>query len=145
VNRLVIFGERPGPNTDPNRPLHIHTTTGAAARLRELLQLDTARYYETSRYNVVNDKTTSTADFQVRSRVALLMQQHRNAFLGVRFIFCGKAAINAAPPQYRRLEFGHCLGDVMLIPHPSGVNRYWNSEANTRFIVEALRQFTRGI
>lgn len=145
MNHLVIFGERPGPNTDPARPLHLHTTVGAAARLMDLLDMRPARFLETSRYNVVDDHTTSTADMAVRSRVALRMRQHRETCLHSRFLFLGKSAIRAAPPQYRNLEFGHCIGDVMLIPHPSGVNRYYNSEANTRFIREALRQFTRRI
>ena len=145
MNHLVIFGERPGPNTDPSRPLYPHTTTGAAARLMRLLGMSRTRFLEASRYNVVDDRITSTSDLAARSRVALRMRMHRETHESSRVVFLGRAALNGAPPRYRMLEFGLEMDDVMVIPHPSGVNRYYNSEANTHFIVESLRQFTRGI
>jgi uracil-DNA glycosylase len=141
MTHLVIFGERPGPNTDPDKPLHIHTTTGAAERLRELLGMSKKEYYETSRYNVADDPWTSTASSVARGKVLYRMDKHRAMMQNARFIFLGRAAANAAPRAFRNAEFGVQYGDVMVIPHPSGRNRYYNSQANKLFIEESLRKF----
>lgn len=63
-----------------------------------------------------------------------------------RFLFLGKSALNAAPNSLRGLLFGipYCSrdwGPCIVIPHPSGRNLYYNSEANTRFIEQSLRKF----
>lgn len=142
--KLVIFGERPGPNTDPERPLFPHTTTGAAARLIRLLGLTQEEYLATvTRYNVVGDFHSRTNTNFARAYVADKMQWHRSYDGIVRFVFCGKAAAQAGPPEVRKLGFGETWHDCMVIPHPSGRNRFYNSEASTRLIEQSLRQFAR--
>jgi hypothetical protein len=140
---LVIFGERPGPNTDPERPLYPHTTTGAAARLIRLLGMSENEYLSrTIRYNVVKEGSISTAEPDIRREVRGLLAHHR-LDKETRFIFLGRSAANAAPPEFRNLEFCQPLEDVMIIPHTSGRNRFYNSEANVRLVEESLRKFTR--
>lgn len=146
MSHLVIFGERPGPNTDCTRPLYPHTKTGAAARLMRLLEMTEAEYLQTTRYNVVNDAETQTKNLAVRSRVRQLLEFHRNVARickrsHARFIVLGRSTAAAFPPQYRYRPFGYPLGDVLLIPHTSGVNRYYNSQDNIDFIRQSLRDF----
>jgi hypothetical protein len=141
VTHLVIFGERPGPNTDPKRPLFEHTTTGAAARLRALLNMSPKEFNETSRYNVVNDQTTSTADPAVRNRVMEIMTRHMQIQGLPKFLFLGRSAQNAGPPLVRGLDYLEIKEDAMVIPHPSGRNRWYNSQANVAECVEALNKF----
>jgi hypothetical protein len=140
VYNLVIFGERPGPNTDPNRPLFPHTTTGAAAKLIEMLGISREEYLKLTRYNVVNNHHASTNHPGVRSRVEYLLSAHRRESL-TRFLFLGRSAAQALPRAYRNLPFGVPHGSIMIIPHPSGRNRYYNSQVNKSFIVQSLRKF----
>ena len=137
---LVIFGERPGPNTDPLRPLYPHTTTGAAARLIEMLGISQEEYLRIVRMNVVNDQTTPTSSDEVRRNVYLTMAHYRSKG-PVRFLVLGRSAAQALPKEYRDMPFGTIYGGIMIIPHPSGRNRYYNSQANKEFIIQGVRKF----
>lgn len=141
MNHLVIFGERPGPNTDSWRPLHIHSSTGAANRLRLLLDMSVGEYYETSRYNVVDNSYGKTTSAEARKRVLQRMMKHQTAVPHTKFLFLGRAAAEGGPPPIRTLEWGQEFRNCMVIPHPSGRNRYYNSAASTHFIKESLRKF----
>jgi hypothetical protein len=144
VSRLIIFGERPGPNTDPTRPLYPHTTTGAAARLIKLLGVSTEWYLSERnvvRYNAVGDMFTSTADPEPREYVRGRISWHISYDGEPKFLFLGRAAANAGPASLKRLSWGEELNRMMVIPHPSGRNRYYNSQANTHFIEQSLRKF----
>ncbi len=148
MNKLIIFGERPGPNTDPKRPLWPHTTTGAAARLARLLGMTTEEYIaETIRYNVVDNRHTATSFPSCRARVERrILFSLRRYGLRTRVLFLGQAALAGAPAPFRNLSFNKFryfepFGHVMVIPHTSGVNRYYNSEGNIRLTEEALRSY----
>jgi hypothetical protein len=137
---LVIIGERPGPNTDPLVPLFPHTTTGAAARLIQMLGIPVATYLrKVIRYNVVDNHDDGI--LSGRKRLLERMDFHRRRSSNVRFVFLGRETIRGAGPPYSKIPFGTVHGDVMLIPHPSGRNRYYNSLANRTFITQALREF----
>lgn len=133
---IFILGERPGPNTDPCVALYPHTTTGAAARLHRLLGLSQAEYLaNTTRLNAVDDKS-STASTVARQRVEeFLCAAGQNPFLVL-----GKSAIKAMPTKYRKMEFGDILDNVLLIPHTSGINRYWNNAENSIKMQEIARE-----
>ena len=139
---IVIFGERPGPNTDPDRPLFPHSTTGAAANLAQLLGMSLEEYVRgTVRYNVCDDPWTSTADRTVRLRVRSILEMHRKQSRDNHFIVLGRDTARAFPPEYRYAPFGHHIHDTILIPHTSGVNRYYNSQEDKEFIKQSLKDF----
>ncbi len=140
MKELIIFGERPGPNTDPLRPLYPHTTTGTAANLIEMLGITETEYLaETVRYNVLDD--TDIHSTGGRGRVQTRIDFHVGMCVDPHFLFLGKIALNAAPKLYRKMEFGIPRDNFMVIPHPSGRNRYYNSQANSDFIIQSLRKW----
>jgi hypothetical protein len=142
VGLIVVFGERPGPNTDPARPLHPHTSTGAAARLIKMMGMSEVEYLgATCRYNVVDDQYSATTGYMARERVKNRLEAHRNLGDDAKFVVLGRSAAAAFPPKYRYQPFGHPLGDVIIIPHPSGRNRMYNSQDYYDFIVQSLREF----
>jgi hypothetical protein len=140
---LLVFGERPGPNTDPNRPLFPHTTTGAAANLIRMLGISQEEYLaKVTRYNVVDNHHTSSAAPCVREKVWERMAHHITRWGGdARIVFLGRSAAYAGPEWVRILPWGVPQAGVMVIPHPSGRNRFYNSLASKEFIVQALRKF----
>lgn len=138
---LVIFGLRPGPNTDPARPLFPHTTTGAAANLIKLLGMTNEEYLmNTTRYNVVDNPDDGTLSGRRRVHERMLLERVKTGH-DTKFLFLGKEALRAAPLQYRFLEYGRPHDNVMVIPHTSGRSRYYNSLINRTFITQAVRQF----
>ncbi len=142
--RLVIFGERPGPNTDATRPLHPHTTTGAAAKLINLLGMTTEEYLrDTIRYNVVDNGRVSTRSENAKVRVLQRMAAERQTNPNPRFLFCGRETIACLGTGTRTWKWGEIKGDTMLIPHPSGRNLFYNSREDTDFIRRQLKEFLR--
>jgi len=135
---IFILGERPGPNTDPDRPLYPHTDTGAAARLMRLLNFNNKEDYlaVTTRLNAVERGSASSASLESRSRVASFLAKAGSK----PFIVLGKSAIKAMPAKYRKMSFGEILDNVLLIPHTSGVNRYWNNSETTAKMQKVARE-----
>jgi hypothetical protein len=125
---LVIFGERPGPNTDPMRPLFPHTTTGAAARLIRMMGVSVSEYLRfTQRYNTFHDGHREMSSLEeARRRVAALHFKHLDLNPDTHFLYLGKTAVSAAPLEFRDLQFLQGRDNVWLIPHPSGCNRIYN-------------------
>lgn len=125
---LVIFGERPGPNTDPLRPLFPHTTTGAAMRLIRMMGISVSDYLRfTQRYNVYHDGHREIHDLEeARRRVEALHYKHLDLNPQTIFLYLGKSALNAAPREYRKLAFLRNEENVYVVPHPSGCNRVYN-------------------
>ncbi len=143
--QVVFFGERPGPNTDPLRPLFPHTTTGAAAKLINLLGVSTEHYLEHScRYNVFNNGTEDVGLDAARRRVEHLMTWHLTQHQDPRFVFVGGEALRAAPQFYRRMLPIQINDAVLYLPHTSGVNRWYNSPENTMVARSALAGHLRG-
>lgn len=128
---LVIFGERPGPNTDPMRPLFPHTNTGAAMRLIRMMGVSVSDYLRyTQRYNAFHDGERELVSLEeARRRLAALHFKHVDLNPDTLFLYLGKSALTAAPPEYRDLQFLQSRGNVYLIPHPSGCNRIYNDGA----------------
>lgn len=142
MSDIVIFGERPGPNTDPERPLYPHTTTGAAANLIRLMGMSQEEYLrDTVRYNVCQNNHESPANTEIRAKVKSIIEMHRMKSNRARFVVLGREAARALPLRYRYEPFGHAMGDVMIIPHTSGVNRFYNSEEGKALMAQSLREF----
>lgn len=137
---LTIFGERPGPNTDPKNPLFPHTTTGAAARLIRLLDWTPEFYLEnTLRYNVVDNSVISCRNSNAKIRVNLRINEERRANPRARFLFLGRETAHAVLMHKSQKAWlpGEIREDTMYIPHPSGRNLYYNSAENTALIKNA--------
>lgn len=141
MRKIVLFGEKPGPNTDPRRPLYPHTTTGAAARLIQLFGVTSDEYLSgTYRYNVFRDESGPLTLEVARKRVERLYFKHRDLWKETPFVFLGKAAVRTAPQEFRELQFLQSKGDVYLIPHPSGVNRFYNDDEDKNRVASILRE-----
>lgn len=135
---IWILGERPGPNTNPSIALYPHTTTGAAARLARLLNLTTEDYLaRTARLNAVDTQGASTASSEARLRVEYFLFEAGSE----PFIVLGKSALKAMPAKYRKMQFGDKIDNVLLLPHTSGVNRFWNDPANSAKMQQIAREF----
>lgn len=97
-------------------------------RLIRMLGVSVADYLRyTQRYNVYHDGTREIQDLEeARRRVEALHYKHQDLNAKVKFLYLGKAAMNAAPREYRKLQFLQRDENVYLIPHPSGCNRIFN-------------------
>ena len=141
IRPLVLIGERPGPRTDPERPLYPHTTTGAAARLIDLLGLPREDYFNlTTRINAFNDGCRPLSLEEARRRVTRHMIVAINRYVNPRFVFLGAEALRCGPQIYRRMQPADVRDLVMYLPHPSGVNRWYNSSENTELARARLRE-----
>lgn len=148
MRRITILGERPGPNTDPSRPLYPHTSTGAAANLARLMGLSIEEYLEiTDRYNasdaplgyegcgslIPRDRVRRIWDRLVRSENIELL------------IVCGRETQRALPSPWRTTlemlepEYVPDGTTVLLIPHPSGRNRVFNEREYKARVEKILR------
>ena len=122
-----------------------HTTTGAAARLIRMFNVPVSEYLRfTQRYNAYHDGEREITDLaEARRRMQAIHFHHVDVNPDVHFLYLGKAAVNAAPKEYRRLEFLQNRGNVWLIPHPSGVNRIYNDELYVERTSELLKSIWR--
>lgn len=97
-------------------------------RLIRMMGVSVADYLRfTQRYNVYHDGTREIQDLsEARRRVEALHYKHLDLEPRTRFLYLGKNAINAAPREFRNLQFLQNDENVFLIPHPSGCNRVYN-------------------
>lgn len=138
MRKITLLGERPGPNTDPLRPLFPHTTTGAAANLARMMGLSREEYLEiTDRYNVCDstDLRESPASMIARDKVRRLWDRLVNSQEIELLIVCGREAQRALPRPWRidlemlEPEYVPFGLTVLLIPHPSRRNRVFNDKS----------------
>lgn len=142
--RIYVVGDRPGPNTDPARPLYPHTTVGAAAHLMEMMGIDSKQVYldRTIRMNAWHDgRLTLVAE--ARPRMLKLMRHLKTEGSEVPLgtekkpalvIVLGTEAMRAMPADIRDMKFGEVRDvsrwlRVFYLPHTSGRNRVWNDHA----------------
>jgi hypothetical protein len=145
MQQVIIFGERPGPTTDPLRALFPHTSTGAAAKLIALLGVSQADYLaNSSRYNTFHDGEGLLALNPARQRVQAIFTQALVQHTFPCFIFVGAEALRCAPQFYRSMQFLEARDLVFYLPHTSGVNRWYNSAENTTQARHKLRQHVAG-
>jgi GH25 family lysozyme M1 (1,4-beta-N-acetylmuramidase) len=129
---IYILGDRAGPNTDPERPLFIHNSTGAAARLARLLDMTDEEYLSNTIRENANGNTNHVSQFLGRAN-------------GKPFIVLGKAALKAMPYKYRDMKFGDVKCNVLLLPHTSGVNRVWNDKEFTNLMKARALKHIKGL
>lgn len=133
--RTCIVGEAPGANGDPSRPLAAKPGTGAGARLcriagmshdvlsrcftlRNLLDAFPGRTRGKGAAFPMKEARAAADAFEVEEDLLVLLGRRVGAAFGVSagyFKFVDRGG--------RRL---------VVVPHPSGVNRWYNDEENRR-------------
>lgn len=134
--RIYVVGDRPGPNTDPERPMFPHTTTGSAQRLIDLMGVSRDWYLEnTVRMNAWHDGEKLIAKSEAISRLGEkffhIQQQCPLEFL----ILCVGQKSREIFPRKNIPD----NAEVFYLPHTSGVNRFWNDRVATACIRLRLR------
>lgn len=139
AEKIVMVGQAPSASSDPSRPLARSTTRLAGfAGIDESLILDA-----TERVNLIDaypGPSNGGDAFPIklaRERAAALLPR----LVGRRVILCGRAVAKAFEVDHAdAFEWVSGPGfECAVIPHPSGVNRWWNDVAN----VERARAFLR--
>lgn len=141
--KIVIVGQQPNAN-DPEDPLAPDNPMWAGYRLMSLAGLTPGEYRD--RFQRINLNYEAESKFRVSTP-----QRHRamDIFTTVReddiLVILGTAVEKAfkgllPPLQPCIIQKAHRNVDVVLIPHPSGLNRWWNDPMNTKLAVETLKQ-----
>lgn len=154
--RTLLIGQAPARTSDPAVPLR----DGASGRrLARLVGLGPAEYAEAfDRVNLLDSWPGSAGKGDrfpaALARLAadrLLPALARRARSGGRVVFVGGAVarafgFEAAPLLWRAWKPGAADRPVIAarLPHPSGVNPWWNDETNRRAAAEFLRSAARG-
>lgn len=102
----------------------------------------------TQRYNAYHDGSVEIKDLELaRRRMKALHFKHKDLNPETAFLYLGKSAINAAPDEYRDLQFLQGRDSVYLIPHPSGCNRVYNDgeavDRTSELLKSIWRQFVK--
>lgn len=137
---MTLIGQAPGPNTDPELPLHPCFANSAGARLARFLGLRPEQFLERfDRFNLLNrfpgqDASGEDKFSMQRARVAA---EAILPFLREReVVFVGRKVSEAFGYHERVLPFlerqYHPKLDMHFscIPHPSGRNRWFNDRDN---------------
>lgn len=147
MRRPLIVGQAPGPNTDPARPL----SGRCGRRLAELCGLgpdDFALLFE--RVNVISDfpgKAGKGDLFPLREAQEIAGGMMMNGDLSDRpVVLLGDHVARAffLPRALKPFVWIPGLAfRIAICPHPSGVNRWWNEEANVRRARRFWRRLAR--
>lgn len=142
----LIVGEAPSKNELPERPIEGRI----GARLAVCCGLPYDEFLE--RFERVNllrvRQDTKEKGFEFDAAAAAHVAWQMAAPLSTQFAFhegrtvllLGKrvaAAFGADTRYFERQRIG-TRAEVYVLPHPSGVNRWWNDEANQRRMVEFM-------
>ena len=142
--RPLIIGEAPARTGDPRRPLLGRTGSRLAALCGLALQ-DYARTF--ARVNVLErwpGKAGKGDAFdlpEARQRAALL----RRRFVGGRLVvLLGRRTARAfGLDSAYLLPLRLSCATVVVLPHPSGINRWWNEPENVRRASRFLRRVAK--
>lgn len=146
MNKIVIFGEAPGPNTDPRRPLYPHESTGAAAKLASLMGVENEWLVaNTDRYNTFHDGEKTLGLTQARSRVVEIIPLVEDSHEHARFVILGAKALSCMPAELRKMDPLETWGAFLFVPHTSGANLWYNSAQNRMNAAIALQTHLRGL
>lgn len=147
MQRPLLIGQAPGPNTDPEYPLYPVPRTSAGGRLCELMGLTRAEYITTfDRVNLLPyfpGKDRANEDKFPMSPARLAARVLRPMLRGRRVILVGRQVAQAfqlgadwhewvdfrVGPRHAALGCDG-LAQVAVVPHPSGRNHWYNNELN---------------
>lgn len=135
-NKLVIVGQEPKAN-HPDDPLSPNNPMWSGARLARLADLDHAEYrrvfcrinlrYESSESKFCTNARTRASATLIANRLypgdtlIVLGSSVQRSFDHI-FTFLGPLDISIDP--LKEIQ-------VVMLPHPSGLNRFWNDPMNT--------------
>lgn len=138
ISSIIFVGQGPSENGDPDKPLEGRL----GDRLGELLGIsDFAPSFSRINLNaqwigkVGKGDVFDTAEGFLAAKVLLRGSWTRYVLLGQKVAAC--FAVKGEP-----LETVEAIGkQFFLLPHPSGINRWWNDPENVRRAKETLRHF----
>lgn len=139
MSNILIVGQGPSQHGDPDRPLE-----GAATKLGPLLDITPALFI--NRYARINlnalwigkagkGDVFDTAEGYVAAKVLLRGSWTRYVLLGQKVAEC--FGIKSDPCTVVEAIGKHFL----LLPHPSGINRWWNEPVNRGRASLKLKEF----
>ena len=144
--RTVIIGQAPSQHSDPRRPL---LGGHSGAKLQELCGFNLRQYFEAfDRANLIKSWPGCAAGGKGDAFPAPEAQAAAHAMLpalfGRRVVLLGRGVAEAfglrAPPlEWTRLPCPGGWLEAAYLPHPSGINRWWNTKANTSAAADFLR------
>lgn len=140
VAQVVLLGEAPGRGADPTRPLVGGRSGG---RLQAAAGMTLRQYVEAfARVNLIDveqvrdGKGSAFPMDLARERASVLA----DAFAGRRVLFVGRRVARAFGLRSDYLVWnGNTRFEWAIIPHPSGINQWWNDPEN----VERAGRFLR--
>jgi uracil-DNA glycosylase len=147
TDRLIIIGEAPSRTGDPDRPL---MSAPIRRRLIELLGIDDAAYFAIDRINLLRawpgrrGKKGDLAD-PIAMRSAAWIVLAAEELIGRRAVFLGARVARAFGAHRRPILRWFAIGggSAAILPHPSGVNRWWNDPRNRRRAIRFMRKIGR--
>lgn len=141
--KIAIVGQAPSRTSDPAAPL----SGPVGQRVRRLLKLSDEEWARAFKANAVErfpgklGRGDAFPLARARREVARLSDD-----LAGRLVFVlGKRTAKAlgVEPTFLQLSRGPRF-DSIVVPHPSGVNRWWNDPANRRRAQRAIGRVLRG-
>lgn len=142
--RPLIIGEAPARTGDPRKPL-LGRCGNRLARLSGLDLQDYARRF--ARANVLEqwpgklDKGDAFDLPAARARAAILRRRFRGGRLVVLLGHRTALAFGLRSAYLQRHRVS--CANVVVLPHPSGINRWWNEPENVRRASSFLRRAAR--
>lgn len=157
--RVLLIGQAPGPNTDPELPLYPVPRTSAGGRLQQMMKLTRAQYLKNfERINLLNEYPgTHKRDDKFPIREARLAARTLRPLLAGRsVVLVGRNVARAFQLDIPFHVWGHLqarracvlnktsgLSRVAVVPHPSGRNHWYNKAENREEAANFWRHLTR--
>lgn len=138
----LIIGEQPSKNGDPSKPIQGRI----GERLAECAGLTFDEYMEKfDRMNLLDVRAEYSGkgmDFNVKAARSTARELITRAFLPGRLILIlGKRAASAfgmtSIAYFQRMVINGA--EVYVVPHPSGINRWWNLPENEQQMIRFMR------
>ena len=131
--KILLIGQAPSYNGNPSAPLSYGPT---ASKIIKLLGIHERRYFKRfDRINILDywlGKFSKGDKFPMREakRTARIKSY---VISGRRILFVGLATARAFGFDYAPLRWRKFNGGIAaILPHPSGVNKWWNDPANRK-------------
>jgi uracil-DNA glycosylase len=154
-NRVMFVGQAPSKSTQKQQ---VPFSGRSGVRLAALLGTTLAELHEKYRFVNILDRWPGGADSshprgdrfpmcQARRQARKLMP----SLVGSTVVLCGKNVRDAFGFTEDFFEVGACFCGkssafcYATIPHPSGVNHWWNAPENVERAGEFLREFVQGV
>ena len=134
MNKPLIVGEDNPFDSDPRYALFPYSLASSGGRLCSILGVCEARYLrDFDRANLCRG-TWNMAEARASAR--RILRQRRRVL-----ILLGEKVACAFFGEYEAFSVGNLLGtSIVMLPHPSGLNRAWDAEHSARRARAALRK-----